>query len=122
MRLRRILVLVALAIGVAGCSEEARRFDNVQQMSASLQDEDLGCDELEQADIEGEGEGLPTSSGVCEIEGESVQLFVFETDSDAELWFERGRMETRPTARGANWVAVPESQEVADQVAKAFGE
>lgn len=122
MRLRRFLVLIALVIGGAGCSEDARRFDDVQQMSALLQDKDLGCEELKQANIEAEGEGPPTSSGVCAVEGESVQLFVFGTDSDAALWFERGRMETRPTARGANWVGVPESQEVAEQVATAFGE
>lgn len=57
-----------------------------------------------QPDINPQGEGLPSSSGSCSIDSEGVQLFTFPSESDADLWFETGKMETVTTARGVNWV------------------
>ena len=113
--------LVAFMLATTGCSDQPSRYDAVADLAQALRDEHLGCVNLSQPDVVGNGEGSPTSSGTCSIDGEGVQLFVFETDEDADLWFSRGRMEYVPTARGANWVVVTNNQGTADRVADALG-
>lgn len=113
--------LVASVLWFSGCSSSAPEYEDADALAAALRAEDLACATASEPVIEAGGEGAPTSSGSCSLEGEGVQLFVFETEDDADLWFERGRMETLPTARGANWVAVPESQDTADRIAEALG-
>lgn len=108
------VVLVAV---VAGCSNSASRYEDVETLAAALLGEELGCEDLSQPDINAKGRGLPSSSGSCEVEGEDVQLFVFETEEDANLWFTRGRMQTVTTVRGPSWVVVTITQDLADRIA-----
>ena len=113
--------LVAFTLIAVGCSDQASSYDDVAGLAEALRDEDLGCVDLSQADVEAKGEGFPTSSGSCSVAGEGLQLFVFESDEDADLWFDRGRMETVPTARGDNWVVVTSNLSLADRIATALG-
>jgi hypothetical protein len=78
------------------------------------------CRNLSQAEVEAGGDSTPTSSGVCTIAGEGVQLFVFETEEDAMAWFEAGRMAFTSTARGANWTIVTRSESLAERIAEAL--
>lgn len=121
--LRRTLLSVGvlLILGSAGCSGSGSSYEGVDGLAAALRLESLGCEELSKAEVGAEGEGIQTSSGSCRVAGEGVQLFVFDTEKDADSWFERGRMETVPTARGDNWVVVTSTQGVADRIADALG-
>jgi hypothetical protein len=109
------LVVVGLLLGA--CSSDLGAYNHVQFLAAELDERGLGCEDLVEPDIDpGAGEGVQSSSGTCEVRGESVQLYVFDTEEDADLWFERGRMDTEPTVRGVNWVIVTSRQELADYI------
>lgn len=120
-KMRLTTCFVALVAVTSGCSGESTRYEDVSELNAALRAEDLGCEGLSRSEIEGKGKGIPTSSGSCAIAGEGIQLFVFDSEEDAELWFERGRMGAVSTARGTNWVVVTLSQGLADQIATALG-
>lgn len=113
--------LAAAALILVGCSSAGTSFEDVDALTRQLDEEGLGCDKLTQADINPEGEGLPSTSGSCSIKGEAVQLFTFPRSEDADLWFEAGKMETVSTAKGTNWVVVTQTQDLADAVADALG-
>jgi hypothetical protein len=117
---RAAALLVVLAVLVTGCSR-ATDYEDAETVAAALEAEGLGCEERSRPAIEAGGRGSPASSGSCSVQGEGVQIFVFETEEDLDLWFERGRMETVPTARGGNWVVVTLTQETAARVADALG-
>jgi hypothetical protein len=109
------LLLAGLLLGA--CSSDLGAYNNVQFLAAELDKRGLGCEDLVEPDIDpGGGEGIQSSSGTCEVRGEGVQLYVFDTEDDADLWFERGRMDSEPTVRGANWVIVTSRQELADYI------
>jgi hypothetical protein len=105
---------------MATCAGGGSSFENVSALVAELRAADLGCEHLTRPDVEADGPGLPSSSGVCSVNGEGVQIFVFSSKEDADLWFKRGRMESVPTARGSNWVVVSQSEDVADEVSSAL--
>jgi hypothetical protein len=109
------------ALILAACSAAGTSFEDIDALASSLRAKGLECDGLKQADINPKGEGLPSGSGVCTIDGEGVQLFTFPSARDASLWFEDGKMETVSTARGMNWVIVTQTNDVAEAIADALG-
>ena len=111
----------AAALMLVACSNAGTSFEDVDALAEELRSEGLACDGLSQPDINPQGEGLPSSSGSCSIDGEGVQLFTFPSENDATIWFEAGKMGTVMTARGVNWVVVTQTQDLADTVANALG-
>jgi hypothetical protein len=119
--LKTFLTPVLAGMVLVSCSSDLGAYNNVQFLAMELEKRGLGCEDLVEPDVEPpEGEGIQSSSGTCEVRGEGVHLYVFDTEADADLWFERGRMETEPTVRGVNWVIVTSRQELADYITGAL--
>lgn len=123
-RIAIVSVAVVAGLVLAGCSAPLPRIEEAGQIAERLRQEGMGCEDFITPDRapSDRPEGIPDSSGSCAVRGEGVQIYGFPSDEDADLWFERGRMEYVSTARGPNWVVVTDSHELADKITELMSE
>lgn len=89
--------VLAMAVLAAGCSEDAPVFKSAAEIA-----DEIGCRGLELT----EGERVK-ESGICELDGERVSLFVFQDAKQRDDWLSFGEQFSKDLITGPTWAVDP---------------
>ena len=95
---RFIFATVAVAMVLAACGGDAERYDGVRAVAAALGDADMGCSDVRV----GDEAKLVTETGSCSVEGDRIDIFIFQTAGDRDKWTAVGAR-VKPSILGPNW-------------------
>jgi hypothetical protein len=123
--MKRVLVLGALLVAFAGCTQEAASYEGAQEVASAMQAEGLLCEELVVTDGTVEATTEETSQvdsllierGVCTVRDEPVVISMFATEEDRDNWVAVGQL-FGPVAVGKNWVVSSDSADLVGRVAE----
>lgn len=97
-----VLILTALIFGA--CSQKtAAPYDSASDLAQALVKEDAGCDQLETGSSEAE---LVKEQGTCEVQGQKLEIFLFDDAEQRDSWLEFGGRLRPATATGPNWAII----------------
>jgi hypothetical protein len=124
---KRVLVLGALLVVFAGCTQEAASYEGAQEVTSAMQEEGVACDDLVVTDGTPEATTEETSRvdsllierGVCTVGDEPVVISMFVNEEDRDNWVAVGQL-LGPVAVGKNWVVSSDSEDLVGRVAEAL--
>lgn len=115
MRARYITLVAGLGLTfvLGACSAEAQSFERSSALVDAMEKAGVECSGLEKADA---GE-LLSDHGFCTIDGEAVDIYIFENAEDRDRWLNFGQG-LGEVVTGPNWTV--DAGEHADAVAEAL--
>lgn len=115
---RTTILVLSVAMLIGACTgKSAVSYGSVGELGHALSAEDVACD----PSTSGSGEAeLVKEQGTCEIDGDRLEIFLFEDAEQRDGWLEFGARLRPATATGPNWAVIGE-EEVVKTAAEALG-
>lgn len=107
---------MCLVLLLGGCQGGPERYDDAQAVAEAMEDEGIECEDLETTtEFSNEEDSLVSERGLCQVDGTTVVISMFESSEDREDWVAVGKL-FGEVAVGENWAVSAESEDVIEDV------
>lgn len=107
---------LCIVVIFGACQGGPESYGDAQAVADAMEDEGIECEDLETTtEFSKEEESLVSERGLCQVDGETVVISMFENTEKRDDWVAVGKL-FGEVAVGENWAVSAESGDVIEEV------
>ncbi len=114
--MKNLVLGLCLLLSLGACQSGSEDYADAQAVADAMEDAGIQCENLETTtEFSNEEDSLVTERGLCQVDGSTVVISLFENSEDRDNWVAVGKL-FDDVAVGENWAVSAESEDVIEDI------